>query len=71
MMWCRLSDLERTVRSLVALPIITWGYYLRDVSKPWSQILFWGGMYFAITAVITWCPFRGLFQKLKRACGKG
>jgi hypothetical protein len=62
---CHLSELERTVRSLIALPILAWGYYFRHESEHWSQIIFWTGMYLALTAAITWCPFRGFIARLK------
>jgi hypothetical protein len=62
---CHISELERTVRSLIGLPIVASGYYLRDVSMHWSQIVFWGGMYLALTAAITWCPFRGFLARFK------
>ena len=62
---CHLSELERTVRSLIALPILAWGYYHRHTSEHWSQILFWGGIYLALTATITWCPLRGFIARFK------
>ncbi len=63
---CHLSEVERLVRSLIALPILAFGYYYRHTSEQVSQIIFWSGMYLALTASITWCPIRGALQRFLR-----
>ena len=64
---CHLGELERLVRSLIALPVIAFAYYYRHTDEHLSQIIFWSGMYLALTAAITWCPLRGFIQKFKNA----
>lgn len=70
MIRCNISELQRMVRGLIALPIISWGYYYRHMSEQWSLIIFWGGMYLAFTAAVAWCPARLLMSFLKRSAQK-
>lgn len=66
MIKCNIGELEKTVRALIALPIISWGYYYRHISEHWSQIIFWGGMYLAFTAAFAWCPMHWLVGRVRR-----
>ena len=66
MIRCNVSEAQRTARGLMALPIISWGYYYRHFSEHWSQVIFWGGMYLAFTAAVAWCPLHWCLSALRK-----